>query len=161
MLSSVYSSIQDWTMNTPSAILTSNRPSPPHDMKQEKCVKAEKCKARPLDKTLSNNEECDVFVNCKDGTPIAKIKRDVWMSYQPNYLASSPFRRIVINAVQNFIAKCIFRRTQCSKVNVTGFHNQEHEVIDILLPKSRWLCCEVRPNIEITLADYELWYVIV
>ncbi|XP_011659005.1 protein TPX2 isoform X2 [Cucumis sativus] len=48
------------------------RPSPPHDMKQEKCVKAEKCKARPLDKTLSNNEECDVFVNCKDGTPIAK-----------------------------------------------------------------------------------------
>ena len=29
-------------------------------------------------------------------------------------ILSSPFRRIVINAVQNFIAKCIFRRTQVS-----------------------------------------------
>ncbi|XP_050936861.1 protein TPX2-like isoform X3 [Cucumis melo] len=58
--------------NSQSESKCTRRPSPLHDMKQEKCVKAEKCKARPLDKMLSNNEECDVFVSRKDGTSVYK-----------------------------------------------------------------------------------------
>ncbi|XP_022159573.1 protein TPX2-like isoform X2 [Momordica charantia] len=85
------------------------RPNSLHNTKQEKCIKAETCKNRPLDKILSHNEECDVFVNWKDGTTVSKIKRDLQTSYQLNYLTSSPFHRIVIGVTQNLTAKCICR----------------------------------------------------
>ncbi|XP_038887479.1 uncharacterized protein LOC120077612 [Benincasa hispida] len=106
------------------------RPNPLHDMKQEKCVKAEKFKARPLDKIqiLSNNEECDVFVDCKNGTTDSREFNSLDQKRCSDELPTKFLSQLTLSSDCN----------QCS----TKFHCKMHlpnNVIDIHLPNSRWL----------------------
>ncbi|XP_022958386.1 uncharacterized protein LOC111459624 isoform X2 [Cucurbita moschata] len=120
------------------------RPSSLQDTKQEKCVKAERCKARPLDKRLSHNdEECDVVANCKDGTTVStefscvdqkKVSDEPPTKLLSKLSLSSECRRC------NTKSHCKMHFSDnCSKENVPGFLDQEREVVDILLPNSRGL----------------------
>ncbi|KAG7035616.1 Protein TPX2 [Cucurbita argyrosperma subsp. argyrosperma] len=110
------------------------RPSSLQDTKQEKCVKAERCKARPLDKRLSHNdEECDVVANCKDGTTVStefscvdqkKVSDEPPTKLLSKLSLSSECRRC------NTKSSCKMHFSDnCSKENVPGFLDQEREFL--------------------------------
>lgn len=108
------------------------RPSSLHDLKQEKCVKAEKYKIRPLDKILSNNEECDAFVNCKDGTNVSRefncINQKRCLDELPTKLLSKLTLSSECNRCSTKFHCKMHLPDNCSKENVSGFIDQEHEL---------------------------------